>query len=149
MIMKGKKGLIVGLANNKSIAYGIAKQCAEQGATIAFTYLNDSLKKRVVPIADEFGFANYVYPCDVSNPDEILRRIDDVAYNRCEPPITVVSETIKVGDKLIIVVHVPKGEQRPYRTSKGFFYIRSANRIRQASREELLRLFQATESIFL
>jgi len=71
MLMNGKKGVILGVANNKSIAYGIAKQCAAQGATIAFTYLNDSLKKRVEPIAAEFGSENYVYPCDVSNPDEI------------------------------------------------------------------------------
>ena len=71
MLMKGKKGVILGVANNKSIAYGIAKQCAAQGATIAFTYLNDSLKKRVAPIAQEFGFGDFVYPCDVSNPDEI------------------------------------------------------------------------------
>jgi enoyl-[acyl-carrier protein] reductase I len=71
MIMNGKKGVILGVANNKSIAYGIAKQCAAQGATIAFTYLNDSLKKRVEPIANEFGFGDYVYPCDVSNPEEI------------------------------------------------------------------------------
>ena len=55
MIMKGKKGLIVGLANNKSIAYGIAKSCKEQGADMAFTFLNDALKKRVEPIATEFG----------------------------------------------------------------------------------------------
>ena len=71
MLMKGKKGVILGVANSKSIAYGIAKQCAEQGAEIAFTYLNDSLKKRVVPIAQEFGFTDYVYPCDVSKPEEI------------------------------------------------------------------------------
>lgn len=71
MMMNGKKGVILGVANNKSIAYGIAKQCAAQGAQIAFTYLNDSLKKRVVPIAEEFGSSNLVYPCDVSNPDEI------------------------------------------------------------------------------
>lgn len=71
MIMNGKKGVILGVANNKSIAYGIAKQCKAQGAEIAFTYLNDSLKKRVVPIAEEFGSSDYVYPCDVSNPDEI------------------------------------------------------------------------------
>jgi len=71
MLMNGKKGVILGVANNKSIAYGIAKQCAEQGATIAFTYLNDSLKKRVEPIAAEFGSEDLVYPCDVSNPQEI------------------------------------------------------------------------------
>jgi len=71
MLMEGKKGVILGVANNKSIAYGIAKQCAAQGAKIAFTYLNDSLKKRVVPIAEEFGSGELVYPCDVSKPEEI------------------------------------------------------------------------------
>ena len=70
MIMKGKKGLIVGLANNKSIAYGIAKSCAEQGAEMAFTYLNDALKKRVEPIAKEFG-SEFVYELDVSNPEHM------------------------------------------------------------------------------
>ena len=54
MILKGKKGLIVGVANAKSIAYGIAEACYEQGAQMAFTYLNDALKKRVEPIAEEF-----------------------------------------------------------------------------------------------
>ena len=71
MIMQGKKGVVLGIANNKSIAYGIAKACKEQGATMAFTYLNDSLKKRVEPIAKAFGSQDFVYPCDVSNPDEI------------------------------------------------------------------------------
>jgi enoyl-[acyl-carrier protein] reductase I len=66
MIMKGKKGLIVGLANNKSIAYGIAKACAEQGAEMGFTYLNDALKKRVEPIAAELG-SDKVYKLDVGD----------------------------------------------------------------------------------
>ena len=66
MIMKGKKGLIVGLANNKSIAYGIAKACADQGAEMGFTYLNDALKKRVEPIAAEFG-SDKVYKLDVGD----------------------------------------------------------------------------------
>ena len=70
--MKGKKGVILGVANDKSIAYGIAKACAAQGAQIAFTYLNDALKKRVEPIAAEFGSSNLVYPCDVSKPEEIV-----------------------------------------------------------------------------
>ncbi len=70
MIMKGKRGLIVGLANNKSIAYGIAKSCSEQGAEMAFTYLNDALKKRVEPIAKEFG-SDKVYELDVSNEEHM------------------------------------------------------------------------------
>ncbi len=69
-LMKGKKGLIVGVANNKSIAYGIAKACKEQGAELAFTYLNEALKKRVVPIAEELG-SDKVYPLDVSKPQEL------------------------------------------------------------------------------
>ena len=66
MVMKGKKGLIVGLANNKSIAYGIAKACADQGAEMGFTYLNDALKKRVEPIAAELG-SDKVYKLDVGD----------------------------------------------------------------------------------
>ncbi len=72
MVMKGKRGLIVGLANDKSIAYGIAKACREQGAELAFTYLNDALKKRVVPIAEEFG-SSYVYELDVGNEEHMAR----------------------------------------------------------------------------
>lgn len=70
MVMKGKKGLIVGVANNKSIAYGIAKACRDQGAELAFTYLNEQLEKRVRPIAEEFG-SNHVYELDVQNPEHI------------------------------------------------------------------------------
>lgn len=70
MVMKGKKGLIIGVANNKSIAYGIAKACSEQGAELAFTYLNEALEKRVRPIAEEFG-SNYVYELDVQNTEHV------------------------------------------------------------------------------
>ncbi|WP_169777536.1 enoyl-ACP reductase FabI [Campylobacter mucosalis] len=75
MIMNGKKGLIVGVANAKSIAYGIAQQCHEQGAKLAFTFLNDALKKRVEPIAAEFG-SEFVYELDVNN-EEHLNTIAD------------------------------------------------------------------------
>ncbi len=68
MILQGKRGLIVGVANNKSIAYGIAKACRDQGAELAFTYLNDALKKRVEPIAKELG-SELIYELDVSRPE--------------------------------------------------------------------------------
>lgn len=68
MIMQGKKGLIVGVANNKSIAYGITKACKEQGATIALTYMNEQIQKRVLPIAEEVGDSSLVYELDVSEP---------------------------------------------------------------------------------
>jgi enoyl-[acyl-carrier protein] reductase I len=70
MLMQGKKGLIVGLANDKSIAYGIAQALHAQGAQMAFTYLNEALQKRVEPIAK--GFNNSpVYKLDVSDESDM------------------------------------------------------------------------------
>jgi len=66
MLMQGKKGLIVGLANDKSIAYGIAQALHAQGAQMAFTYLNEALQKRVEPIAASFNNSP-VYKLDVSD----------------------------------------------------------------------------------
>lgn len=65
-LMAGKHGLIMGVANNRSIAWGIAKACAAQGAEIALTYQGDALKKRVEPLAAELG-SNLVLPCDVTD----------------------------------------------------------------------------------
>ncbi len=77
MIMKGKKGLIVGVANNKSIAYGIAKACSSHGAELIFTYPNEAMEKRVKPIAEEFGSKN-VYELDVSNPEHISNLVASI-----------------------------------------------------------------------
>ncbi|MCC5791874.1 MAG: enoyl-ACP reductase [Legionellaceae bacterium] len=68
--LSGKKALIVGLASNRSIAYGIAKAFHEQGAELAFTYQNDKLKDRVGKMAAEFG-SELIIPCDVSSDAEI------------------------------------------------------------------------------
>ena len=65
-LMTGKHGLIMGLANSRSIAWGISKACAAQGAELAFTYQGDALKKRVEPLAAEVG-SSIVLPCDVSD----------------------------------------------------------------------------------
>jgi enoyl-[acyl-carrier protein] reductase I len=65
-LMAGKRGLIMGVANNRSIAWGIAKAAAAQGAEIALTYQGDALKKRVEPLAAELG-SNVVLPCDVTD----------------------------------------------------------------------------------
>ena len=64
-LMRGKRGLIMGVANNRSIAWGIAKACRAQGAELAFTYQGDALKKRVEPLAEELG-GFVVGHCDVS-----------------------------------------------------------------------------------
>ena len=66
-LMKGKRGLIMGVANNRSIAWGIAKAVAAQGAEVALTYQGDALKKRVIPLAAELG-SDVVLPCDVTDP---------------------------------------------------------------------------------
>lgn len=65
-LMTGKRGLIMGLANDKSIAWGIAKACADAGAELAFSYQGDALKKRVNPLAAQLG-SEIVLPCDVSD----------------------------------------------------------------------------------
>ncbi|MBB6508192.1 enoyl-[acyl-carrier protein] reductase I [Rhizobium soli] len=65
-IMQGKRGLIMGVANNHSIAWGIAKAVAAQGAEVAFTYQGEALGKRVRPLAAELG-SDFVVPCDVED----------------------------------------------------------------------------------
>lgn len=69
-LMSGKRGLIMGVANNRSIAWGIAKSAAAHGAALAFTYQGDALKKRVEPLAAELG-SSIVLPCDVTDPDSV------------------------------------------------------------------------------
>lgn len=69
-LMKGKRGLIMGLANDKSIAWGIAKACADAGAELAFSYQGDALLKRVTPLAAELG-SDIVLPCDVTDMESI------------------------------------------------------------------------------
>ncbi|MDF1608585.1 enoyl-ACP reductase FabI [Hoeflea sp. YIM 152468] len=69
-LLKGKRGLIMGVANNRSIAWGIAKACADAGAELALTYQGDALKKRVAPLADELG-AIVAGHCDVTDLDTI------------------------------------------------------------------------------
>ena len=65
-LMKGKRGLVMGVANNHSIAWGIAKQLADQGAELAFTYQGDGFGKRVKPLADSVG-SNLLLDCDVED----------------------------------------------------------------------------------
>ena len=69
-LMTGKRGLIMGVANDHSIAWGIAKALADQGAALAFTYMGDALLKRVTPLAKSVG-SDIVLPCDVSKEGDI------------------------------------------------------------------------------
>jgi enoyl-[acyl-carrier protein] reductase I len=76
-IMAGKRGLIMGVANNRSIAWGIARACADHGAELAFTYQGDALKKRVEPLAAEVN-SPLVLPCDVSDMASIDATFDAI-----------------------------------------------------------------------
>jgi enoyl-[acyl-carrier protein] reductase I len=76
-LLKGKKGLIMGVANNRSIAWGIAKKLSEHGAELAFTYLGDALKKRVVPLAESLG-SKFTISCNVENKDDITNLFKEI-----------------------------------------------------------------------
>jgi enoyl-[acyl-carrier protein] reductase I len=69
-LMAGKKGLIMGVANERSIAWGIAKACHDNGAKVAFTFQGDALEKRVRPLASSIG-SDIILPCDVTNAASI------------------------------------------------------------------------------
>jgi enoyl-[acyl-carrier protein] reductase I len=69
-LMAGKRGLIMGLANDKSLAWGIAKKLAEHGAELAFSYQGEALAKRVIPLAAELG-SDFTFECDVSSMDSL------------------------------------------------------------------------------
>ena len=76
-LVKGKKGLIMGVANERSIAWGISQKLAEAGAELAFTYLGDALKKRVVPLAKSLN-SDFILSCNVENKEEIMKLFEDI-----------------------------------------------------------------------
>lgn len=77
-LMAGKRGLILGVANNRSIAWGIAKSCADQGAELSLTYQGDAFRKRVEPLAAELG-AHVAGHCDVTDPASLDAVFESVA----------------------------------------------------------------------
>ena len=77
-LMKGKKGLIMGVANERSIAWGISQKLSEAGAELAFTYLGDALKKkRVIPLAEKLN-SNITFSCDVEKKEEVVKLFEDI-----------------------------------------------------------------------
>lgn len=77
MLLQGKKALILGLANNRSIAYGIAAALKAQGARLAFNYVGDAIKKRVEPLSEELG-GEFTFQCDVCDDTQIDEAADIV-----------------------------------------------------------------------
>lgn len=76
-ILAGKKALILGVANERSIAWGITRAFKDQGATVAMSYLNDKLKEKVTPLADEVG-ADFTFEMDVTNDDHYAKMVEVV-----------------------------------------------------------------------
>tara|TARA_B100000749_G_scaffold264571_1_gene239003 strand:- start:67 stop:855 length:789 start_codon:yes stop_codon:yes gene_type:complete len=76
-LLKNKKGLIMGVANDRSIAWGIAKKLSEHGAELAFTYLGDTLKKRVIPLAESLG-SKFIANCNVENKEDTINLFKEI-----------------------------------------------------------------------
>ena len=95
-LVKGKKGLIMGVANERSIAWGISKKLAEGGSELAFTYLGDALKKRVVPLAKSLN-SDFTLSCNVENKDEVVKLFKDIKEKWGE--IDFVVHAIAFSDK--------------------------------------------------
>ena len=80
--LKEKKGIILGIANDKSIAWGIADQLYKLGANLAFSYVNESIKKRVIPLAKNCN-SEMVFECDVKNDESIDNFFSEIGFNSC------------------------------------------------------------------
>jgi enoyl-[acyl-carrier protein] reductase I len=94
--MAGKRGLIMGLANDRSLAWGIAKKLKEEGAELAFSYQGDALEKRVRPLAAELG-SDFLIDCDVANMDDLDKAFATLADRW--PTIDFVVHAIGFSDK--------------------------------------------------
>src|SRR5271155_3464064 len=77
-LMQGKRGLIMGVANNRSIAWAIAQAVAAQGGELAFTYQGEALEKRVRPLASSIG-ADFLLPCDVTDDAAMDNAFDQLS----------------------------------------------------------------------
>ncbi|MFM8542050.1 MAG: enoyl-ACP reductase FabI [Chakrabartia sp.] len=94
--MAGKRGLIMGLANDRSLAWGIAKKLKEEGAELAFSYQGEALEKRVRPLAAELG-SDFLIDCDVANMDDLDNAFATLAARW--PTIDFVVHAIGFSDK--------------------------------------------------
>ena len=94
--MSGKKGLIMGVSNERSIAWGISQKLAEAGAELAFTYLGDALKKRVIPLAEKLN-SKTTFSCDVEKKEDVTKLFEDIKSQWGE--IDFVVHAIAFSDK--------------------------------------------------
>ncbi|SKA33327.1 Enoyl-[acyl-carrier-protein] reductase [NADH] [Enhydrobacter aerosaccus] len=97
-LLAGKRGLIMGLANERSLAWGIAKIAAAQGATLAFSYPNEAVGKRVRALTQELGKIELL-SCDVASDEDIDRMVADLGQRWQGAPIDFVVHAISYSDK--------------------------------------------------
>lgn len=98
-LLTGKKALIVGVANDHSIAWGIAQALHREGAELGFTYLGEQLERRVRPLAESLG-SSLIVPCDLGNDDEIAAAMDQVRERFGQLDILVHSAAFAKTDEL-------------------------------------------------
>jgi len=98
-LFEGKKALIFGVANERSIAWGIAQKLHEEGAELAFTYVNQAIEKRLRPLAESLG-CSHVYPCDVQNDQEIANLYSELGAKWGKIDALVHSVAFANGDDL-------------------------------------------------
>jgi enoyl-[acyl-carrier protein] reductase I len=100
--LAGKKALIVGIASNRSIAYGIAQAMHREGAELAFSYANDKLKPRVEKFAAEFD-SDVVLPCDVTSDEEITALFTQLGdrWDRLDALVHSVAFAPREGPRLL------------------------------------------------
>lgn len=130
-LLKGKKGLIMGVANDKSIAYGIAESAFNNGAELAFSYQGEILKKRVEPIASSLG-SDLLYECDVQNEESVDKLFSDIESKWGELDFLV--HSIAFSDKDELRGHFSNTTRKNFLTSMDiscYSFISVANRAKK------------------
>jgi ATP-dependent DNA helicase RecG len=94
-----------------------------------------------------FGVSDKGGIVGIDDVDALGKMVDNASRNNCLPAVTVLQEPISAGGRNLLIVHVPQGDDRPYSTNRGVYYVRTFSGRRQASREELLRIFQGSQSL--
>jgi len=141
--MKSQEFLeLINKGENYHIEFKLEEESNEDFAKTIVCFANTDGGKILIGVDDSGKIIG------VSDIDNVMLRMDDIALNRCEPPVIILQESVNIDGKNVVIVNVEKGNQRPYKTKSGHYYVRSSNRCRQATREELLRIFQSTKSLF-
>ena len=128
-LMKGKRGLIMGVANKNSIAWYIAQQLHAQGAEVAFTYVNEAMERRVRPLAESLG-AEIIIPCDVTSDDsmdETFKTIED-KWGELDFLVHAIAFTDKVALEGSFVENTTRQNFKDTMDVSAFSFVDSANR---------------------